>query len=285
MESNAFLYVSLISLGTLIVSGGLSYINFQKIAYTKIIWNIMSSNFYGINLITIEMVEVTLYIIFTILLFFTLFSFILIILYRNDLELREGILGNLSKFHFIPILCGTALYIIGLTYTNKTLNNDLSLIFSIIFSGIGLGSLIFIYIKTNISKCFSRLIIKKGLYSCLIALFVYNLCFSSTFLGIKKATKNYPLKYLDWMKGFYIALSLVIGIFNLIISFFLKDLLISGMNIIIYVGMIIYFFKIEKKVRTEINGLAEGIIEIVIGVLSIAMICFLIIRYKTDIFK
>ena len=109
--------------------------------------------------------------------------------------------------------------------------------------------------------------------------------FYSTFFGIKKAAQNYLSKLEDWLRGFYIALSLVIGIFNLIISFFLKDLLISGMNIIIYVGMIIYFFKIDQKIRTEFNGFAEGIIEIVIGTLTIGLICFLSIKYKTNIFK
>ena len=284
-ENNTFLFISLISLGTLIVSGGLSYINFQKIPFTKIFWNIISHSFNELSPITIEMIQVILYIIFSILLFFALFSFILIIIYRNDSELREGILGKFSKFHFIPILCATSLYIIGITYTEKNLNKDISYIFSLIFSGIGLATLIIVYLKTEMSKYFSRLIIKKGLYSCLIALFVYNLCFTSTLFGIKKATEKHPLEIKKWLKGFYIALSVVIGIFNLIISFFLKDVLISGMNLIIYVGMTIYFFKINKTIRSEINGLAEGIIDIVNGALSIGMICFLAIKYKTDIFK
>ena len=263
MAKDGFLYISIISLGTLIISGGLSYIDFQKIPNTKIIWNIFSHN--GTTSITIEMIRVILYIIFSILLFFALFSFILIIIFRNDSSLRQGILGKYSKFHFIPILCATSLYIIGVTYTPKNMNNDISYIFSLIFSGIGLLSLIFIYVKTNVSKYFTRLIIKKGLYSCLIALFVYNLCYTSTFFGIRKVSQNHSLKYENWLKGFYIALSVAIGIFNLIISFFLKDLLISGMNFIIYIGMIIYFFKIDQKIRTKINGFAEGIIEIVIG--------------------
>ena len=285
MANDAFLYISLISLCTLIISGGLSYFDFPKIPYTKIFWNIMSEDFGRISIMAVEIIHVILYIIFSILLFFALFSFILIIMFRSDNGLREGILGKYSKFHFIPILCATSLYIIGETYTQKNLNNDISLIFSLIFSGIGLASMIFIYVKTKMSKSFARLIIKKGLYSCLIALFVYNLCFTSTLFGIKKAAQNYLSKLEDWLRGFYIALSLVIGIFNLIISFFLKDLLISGMNFIIYVGMIIYFFKIDQRIRTEINGFAEGIIEIVIGTLTIGLICFLSIKYKTNIFK
>ena len=217
MANDAFLYISLISLCTLIISGGLSYFDFPKIPYTKIFWNIMSEDFGRISIMTVEIIHVILYIIFSILLFFALFSFILIIMFRSDNGLREGILGKYSKFHFIPILCATSLYIIGETYTQKNLNNDISLIFSLIFSGIGLASMIFIYVKTKMSKSFARLIIKKGLYSCLIALFVYNLCFTSTLIGIKKAIDNYPQKIKDWRKGFYIALSLVIGIFIILI--------------------------------------------------------------------
>ena len=136
MANDAFLSISLISLFTLIISGGLSYIDFQKIPYTKIFWNIVSHDFGGINIMTVEIMRIILYIIFSILLFFSLFSFIIIIMFRNDNGLREGILGKYSKFHFIPILCATSLYIIGETYSQKNMNNDISYIFSLIFSGI-----------------------------------------------------------------------------------------------------------------------------------------------------
>ena len=129
------------------------------------------------------------------------------------------------------------------------------------------------------SKYYARLAIKKGLYSCLIALLVYNLCFTITSLGSTTITSNRS----NWIKGCYIAFSLIIGIINLLLSFFLKDIIISGMNILIYLGLTINFFKINKSTRDNINGVAEGIIDIIIGVLSICMICFLPIRYKNSI--
>lgn len=280
-NSKIFLYISCASYVLLIISGILSYFQFQEWPVPGFIWNIFldvkNSDFPILVIVEI------LYILFSILLLFALASFIFIIKNRNDSEF--GIFGIYSKFHFIPILCATSLHIIGKTFNEDNLVKDIPHVFSLIFNAIGLGSLIFVYIKTNIAQFYERLVIKKGLYSCLIALFVYNLCFTSTLIGIKKAIDNYPQKIKDWRKGFYIALSLVIGIFNLIISFFLKDLLISGMNFIIYVGMIIYFFKIDQKIRTEFNGFAEGIIEIVIGTLTIGLICFLSIKYKTNIFK
>ena len=171
-ESNTFLYISIISFALLIISGILSYINFQK--WDAIIfWNLFAS----VTSVLISVHEVVLYILFSILLLFALISFIFIIIYRNDEGLREGILGKYSKFHFIPILCATSLYIIGEAYGVNNLTNDAPYAFSIIFSIIGLCSLIFIYIQTSMPKLNARLAIKKGLYSSLIVLFVYKFMF------------------------------------------------------------------------------------------------------------
>ena len=278
-ESNTFIYISIISFALLIISGILSYVNFQKWD-AKIFWNLFAS----VTGVPISVHEVVLYILFSILLLFALISFIFIIIYRNDEGLREGILGKYSKFHFIPILCATSLYIIGMCYGSK-INKDAPFIFSLIFSIIGLGSLIFIYIQTNISEFYAKLGIKKGLYSCLIALFVYNLCFTISFYGLLNTILKNPYNILNWTKGCYLAFSIIIGIINLGLSFFLKDVVISGMNLLIYLGMTISFFQIDKYIRDEMNGVAEGVIDIVFLVLSTAMIILLIIKYRTIMFN
>ena len=227
--------------------------------------------------VPISVHEVVLYILFSILLLFALISFIFIIIYRNDEGLREGILGKYSKFHFIPILCATSLYIIGEAYGVNNLTNDAPYAFSIIFSIIGLCSLIFIYIQTSMPKLNARLAIKKGLYSSLIVLFAYNLCFTITLLGQMKISSPSGLR--NWRKGTSIAFSLIIGIINLVLSFILKDVIIPGMNLIIYLAMTIDFFRSGYR----LNGVAEGVIDIIIGVFSICMICVLSIKYKTNI--
>ena len=206
-ENNPFLYISIASFCSLMVSGALSYVNFPKILGTKIFWNIISND---ASIITIEVIREILYIIFSIPLFFVAVSFILIIILINDTDIREGIFGKFSKFHFIPIFCATSLYIIGETYNQNNISKDISYIFSLIFSAIGLGSLIFIYVKTNMEKFITRFIIKKGLYSSLMVLFVYNLCFTITVFGIKKISETKPLKVLDWTKGCFIAFSVII---------------------------------------------------------------------------
>ena len=271
-ESNTFIYISIISFALLIISGILSYVNFQKWD-AKIFWNLFAS----VTGVPISVHEVVLYILFSILLLFALISFIIIIIYRNEEGLREGILGKYSKFHFIPILCATSLYIIGEAYGVNNLINDAPYAFSIIFSIIGLCSLIFIYIQTSMPKLNARLAIKKGLYSSLIVLFVYNLCFTITLLGQMKISSLSGLR--NWRKGTSIAFSLIIGIINLVLSFILKDVIIPGMNLIIYLAMTIDFFRSGYR----LNGVAEGVIDIIIGVFSICMICVLSIKYKTNI--
>lgn len=272
---NIFFVLTLISFTLLIVSGILAYINFPKWTM-KIFWNIFSDYSY----ITLSSNKVLLYIMFSILLLFAFVSFILIIIYRNEEGLKSGILGKYSKFHFIPILCATSLYIIGVAYSGKNLAKDVPYVFSLIFTIIGLGSLIFIYNKTHMTKYYARLVIKKGLYSCLIALFVYNLCFTITILGMNTLSAS---KVVNWTKGCYIAFSLIIGIINLVLSFFLRDVIISGMTFLIYLGLIINFFQIKKEIRDTINGVAEGVIDIIFGVLTICMICLLSIKYKESI--
>ena len=273
--ADIFFVISLISYILLVVAGILAYINFPKWD-NKIFWNIFTD-----CAVAIGCNKVVLYIIFSILLLCALISTIFIIMYRNEEGVRAGTLGTYSKFHFIPIFCAISLYIIGEAYNFNNVNKDAPHAFSLIFSIIGLGSLIFIYIKTNISHYYARLAIKKGLYSCLIALFVYNLSFTITYLGM--ITINYS-KLENWMRGCFIVFSLIIGIVNLVLSFFFKDVMLSGMNFLIYLGMIINFFNISKNTRSRWNGVAEGIIEIIIDVLSICMICFLIIKYKTTMF-
>jgi len=280
--NNIFLYISYGSFGALIISGILGYINFQKLTATRI-WDIFAPS--GGEFIPITVIPAFLYIIFSILLLYALISFILIIKNRNEESLREGILGKFSKFHFIPILCAISLYIIGMCFGPNNTSKDAPYIFSLIFSIIGLGSLIFVYIQTSMSDFYVRLFIKKGLYSCLISLFFYNLCYTISFYGLLNTIKKNPLNILNWTKGCNLAFSIIIGIVNLILSFLLKDVVIPGMNVLIYLGLTISFFKIDKDIRSEMNGVAEGVIDIVYLALSAAMIVLLLIKYRTIMFN
>ena len=280
--NNIFLYISYGSFGALIISGILGYINFQKLTATRI-WDIFAPS--GGEFIPITVIPAFLYIIFSILLLYALISFILIIKNRNEESLREGILGKFSKFHFIPILCAIALYIIGMCFNDENVLKDAPYIFSLIFSIIGLGSLIFVYIQTSMSDFYVRLFIKKGLYSCLITLFVYNLCFTITIYGLLNTLIKNPTNILNWIKGCNLAFSIIIGIINLVLSFLLKDVVIPGMNLLIYLGMTISFFQLDERDRSQMNGVAEGVIDIIYLALSAAMIALLLVKYRTIMYN
>ena len=72
-------------------------------------------------------------------------------IFKKDDEVINGMMGQFSKFHFFPLLCASALFIIG-----ECADNDLDEFFDhfkkmyisgLVFSLIGLASFIFIYIK------------------------------------------------------------------------------------------------------------------------------------------
>ena len=203
--------------------------------------------------------------------------------------------GSITKFHFIPLLCASALYIIGECFSTKENKYNVKVwnlgdeffIPSLIFSAIGLFSLLFIWYKTSISDTPTRYVIKKGLYPSLTALFIYNLCYTIGLFGYIKSYENLTLDDLQaplrWLKGASIAFSVIIGIINLGISIFMKDLVLPVMNLLIYIGLTIFFFKVPKDSRSQINGAAEGIIDIIFGVASLATISFLVIKYKKSL--
>ena len=187
----------------------------------------------------------------------------------------SGMLGNLSKFHFVPILCVSALFIIGETYDDEDEGfKGAHYFFSIFFGVIALGTLIFIYLKTNIeSPTYATWIIKHGAYGCLIALLTHHVGNVFTLYGIHE--KDDKEDIFDWMKGCYIAFAILIGIANFAISFVLKEVMIPFINLLIYIGMTVQFYRIDKDDKKYIYGDAPGIINIIMMVFSLLMVGFL----------
>lgn len=282
-SSQIYLYTSLFSFLLMIVTGVVALFQPHDGEDIVLFWTIITdSGKYSKDFFSILINSAILYISFIILLLLAIASGAFIIIYRNDSNVKSGLFGTISRYHFIPIICASCLYIIGEALGNKNSDNDGCFICSFIFSIIGLCCTIFIYFKTDIPSPFHvRLVTKKGLYPCLIALFIYNICFSFGYYGFYKKTVNLELDtLLDWVKGCSIAFSIIMGLVNLALSFAMKDICLAGMNFLIYLGLIIYFFSIDKKVRKEMNGEAEGAIDIIMDILSATLIAFLIFKYK-----
>jgi hypothetical protein len=209
-------------------------------------------------------------------------AFLIYMTYRDDNNVTDGMLGKYSKFHFIPLLCLSGLFIIGESVDeSKGRLNSVMYIFDLIFTLIGLTSLIFIRIQTKIeSPWYAIFAIKEGTYSCLIALLIYNIGFNFTYYGIYEMNNKNIEK---WKTGCGIAFSIIIGVANVVLSNIFQDCMIAIMNILIYVGMIINFYNTDTDIRNEFNATGEGIIDIIILSLSACSILFFILRHKSII--
>ena len=215
---------------------------------------------------------------------------------KMNQNLYNGMLSNLSKFHFIPLLCISALYIItghAFSYDNKFKHLRTLLIFDIIFTLLGLAGLIFIYVTMDLqSEWYFVFAIKKGVFSTFIVLLWYN--FFNVIIYLKSV--NYIIKddfdedsFYNFYKGTGISFSIIIGLGSLAFSFFFRDVMAAFVNFLIYVGFVLYFFTKSKsqmkEVKEDFNGYADGIIDIIMMALSFAFIPFLIIFYKKAIFN
>jgi hypothetical protein len=283
--------LSLISWILLLVTGVIGLVDlFNK----NLIWVIPKWETVGdisiINIIVyylfyrpMQILDSCLVIIFILTIIFTFIGFFLYVYLctcGQNSNVMEGMLGSISRFHFIPLVCASALFLIGITDHN--LDEEKSIITtSLIFSIIGLFSLVLIAFKSNLESgpWYANFIIKKGVYGSYIALFTYNTCYSILLLGIMNEKDPISFK-----KGCGIGLSLAVGIVNLIISFLLKDMILAFQNFLIYLGATIYYFGMHKLIREHYNENADGIIDIIMIVLSLAAVGFIGFQNK-DMFS
>ena len=215
-------------------------------------------------------------------------------IFKKDDQVINGMMGEYSKFHFFPLLCASALFIMGEVYDNNLdtyLNaKDLS-IAGLIFAILGLASMIFIYIMTdlNTSDWWVLLLLKKGTYSCLIVLMWYYFCYDIYYVHSyeKDNRASGTQKEIDWKKGCGLAFSIIFGIGSLAFSFVFKDLVASCINLLIYLGLTVLYFNLDKEERKkkEHNKNGDGIVDIIMLVLSVAMIVVLLVKFKEQCLK
>lgn len=307
--------ISLLS-WVLFISTGLSSIKFFHDSKYEIIWTIEKIGYkidgkYTVQTYyPIQINTVMLYIIFLLLLLFAVAAFVMYIiksLIRKDDDIFEGMMGIWPRLHFFPLIVVSFLFLIGQYFFPHYLNKyyiytsfdkkkgefidyaayfnrikDLK-IFALSLSIIGLISLIFIYIVTDLKtdQWYVVLTIKKGFYSSMIIILWYYFCYmlyqvTDCFHPLINEEDDIYLR-----NHFGIGGSLVVGVGSLIFSFFFKDIVSAFMNMIIYIGMTIYYFSIQKSTRKHYyHELADGIIDILIIVCSIGMIAFLFFKYR-----
>lgn len=217
-------------------------------------------------------------------------------IFKPDDQVKNGMMGEFSKFHFFPLLCSSALFIIGECVDTDVDNKDhgKSMIYSgFVFSILALASFIFIYIMTdlNTNDWWVLLLLKKGTYSCLIVLIWYYFCYNIYYVHRQSVNDNEDLEEIgklpDWGKGCGLAFSIIFGIGSLVFSFIFKDLVVSCTSALIYVGLTVYYFKIDGKKREteQLNKNGDGIVDIIMIVLSVGLFVFLLIKKREECLK
>ena len=287
-----FWVFSCISWLLLIITGWISIKWLDNKDY-YVIWTIyVERNFENYYYLPFQMHVALLYIAFILSLVIILFGFILYFiktLISRDEYIIKGMLGPFTKFHFIPLLFASSLFIIGESNKNKIdfekYGKDMH-IAGLVLSLLGLMSLLYIYLQTDLDGCkwWEVLLLKKGAYSCLIALMWYYLCYDIFYVHLGNNPEETYEDEWNWKRGCGIFFSTLFGVGTLMFSFVFKDLVICFMNIIIYTGLIVYYYKIPDYFRKikYLNKNADGGVDIAILSLSLVMFCFLLIKFRQD---
>ena len=229
-----------------------------------LVWNIQTGGTDSAY-IPLQMNEIMIYIVFNFsytIIFIGCVVYIIKTLIKKDHEIIEGMLGTISQFHFFPLLCAFSMTLLG-EIIDKDNTKDITFA-GLVISIVGLGTLIFIYINTNFKNniWWTKFCLKEGAFSCLIILFWYNFCYDIFMARIADKPNKDNKK---WQKGCSLAFSIIFGIGSIAFSYVFKDIMISFLNILIYIGLTIHYF--EDLVDTsgkDYNKNADGAIDMII---------------------
>ena len=242
-----FKIISYISWLLLLVNGCVSLRWLYKKKYMRV-WTISVIKKY--EYVPLQMYHIIIYLVFNffiIILFFGCAYFFMATLFQKNNDAINKLFKIPVSFNFFPILCAFIMFILGELKAEETkeINSIVRAGFAI--SLIGLISMIFIYISTEFDKenWISNLLIKKGVFSALIILFWYNTCYDIFYLH--KALRPTGKKIFNWMKGCGLAFSIIFGLGSNIFSFWYKDIIICIFNLLIYIGLAIFYYKYEAK--------------------------------------
>jgi len=287
-QNTPFLIISYISWVAIAVNNWIS-LNWLYSKKHRTIWNIYIFLGDDANIHSpIQMYYIMNYIVFN-------FAFAIILIgcvvffistIKKDQAIMNGMLGPITRFHFFPLLCGFILSVLGELGMEADIFEDFYKTdkAGLAISLAGLISIIFIYVFTDLrSQNWWANFFLKGTFSCLVVLFWYNFCYDIYHVRVadKKLTDNDP----NWQKGCGIFFSILFGLSCVIFSFVFKDIMISFLNTLIYIGMSIYYFNISEEDRSkkDHNKNGDGVVDIIICVFSIILLFYLIVDKLMEI--
>ena len=242
----------------------------------------------------LQLQAAVLYIVVIVTMIFALVGFVVYMIKSTckKCEVFEKMMDTWTRLHSIPLFIAAGLFLTGICYheTKGATWKDVNIAGCVLVI-LGLASLIFIYIKTDLPDDWLTATIKKGAYSTLIALEWYYFCYIICSLA-NIDHENRPDKILDDIRGCGIAMPIIEGVGALLFAFFFKDVIIAFMNVLIFIGAAAYYLSINSDYRKKNapgghggNGPAEGIIDLIFMVLSIVVIVLLIIMKKKECLK
>ena len=253
----------------------------------RAIWNIYTEypGFEDLLPIPLQLTQDTIYKIFNfffVITFIGCAAFIFKAFIKKDQAVLDGLLGKYSKFHFIPLLFGFGMSLLGeLLKNDEDFNGDKIAYAGLVISLVGLACMIFVYIFTNINsnEWWVSYVLNKGTFSCLIILFWYNFCYDIYLVR----HSNAPLKTdNDWSKGINLAFSIIFGIGSIAFSYVFKDIIICLINIYIYndlAGSNIKPIPEESKEELKkVNYLADGAIDYLILLCSFLLLIHIVVE-------
>ena len=229
--------------------------------------------------VPLQMSELMIYIVFNFvfaMVFIGCVVYIIKTFIKREIQAIDGLFEKFSQFHFFPLLCAFAMSLLGELNDGGDKKWKSIACAGLAISVVGLASLIFIYIIIKSDKFDSqgKFFIKYGAFSCLIILFWYNFCYD--IFQVRMLTKNYEYEQ-KWAKGCSLAFSIIFGVGSLSFSFIFKDIMVSFVNILIYIGLSKYYFELGKDTSgKDYNKNGDGAVDIVILVCSIVLFFFLI---------
>ena len=209
-------------------------------------------------------------------------TFIYQILVKKDQAIIDGMFGKYSKFHFIPLLLGFIMSLLG--ELSDIDNFDDIAYTGLAISIVGLACMIYIYINTNINSndWWVNYVLNKGTFSCLIILFWYNFCYDIYLVRVSDKPEDTDIK---WSKGINLAFSIIFGIGSIAFSYVFKDIIICLINIYIYKDLAknnIHQYSeedpTEKQLLKDVNYNADGAIDMIILICSFLLLIYLIVE-------
>ena len=218
-------------------------------------------------------------------------TYLIQVIFKRNQNVHDSLFGQYSKYHFLPLLFISAI-LIAVNEANNLYDkyNKIIFIFDMIFTILGLISLVFIYVNIQLNdEWYIVMAIKKGFFSSLIILLWYNFFNVITYLKTIDSNSDEDGESLrKFLKGTGIAFPFIIAIGGFIFSFIFKDLIAAFTLFLIYLGCVIGFFgrsAPSKEIKNYFNKNTDGVIEIILMIISLALVIFLAYRFKKECFQ